>query len=246
MFRMIHTSNQFGFTLIELIMVIIIIGIMAGIATMKMTSTIDTAKYDATVAELDGLARAIIGNPDTYADGAQGDFGYVGDIGALPPDLNALVFNPGYATWQGPYLSGNFNNTDFKKDAWNADFIYGGTYIRSVGSGSNIDKIIASGAGELLANAVNGVLLDGNNTPPGTAYVDSVVIDIIFPDGAGGIAHDYVTPGPDGSFEYPAVPIGNHTLRVIYLPANDTVDYDLSIIPGNDVYVTLNFPADLW
>lgn len=246
MYRMIGMRNQRGFTLIELVMVIIIIGILAGIATMKMTSTIDTAKYEATVAEMDGLARAIIGNPDTYADGAQGDFGYVGDIGALPPDLDALVSNPGYATWDGPYISGNFDNTDFKKDAWDADFIYGGTYIRSVGSGSNIDKIIASGTGELLANAIHGILLDGNNTPPGMAHVDSVVVDLIFPDGAGGIAQASASPGPDGSFDYPAVPIGNHTLRVIYLPANDTVDYDLSIIPGNDVYVTLNFPADLW
>jgi len=243
---MIYPLNQRGFTLIELILVIIIIGILAGIATMKMTSTIDTAKYEATMAEMDGLARAIVGNPDTYTEGAQGDFGYIGDIGALPPDLDALVFNPGYATWKGPYLSGNFDNTDFRKDAWDMDFIYGGTYIRSVGSGSNIDKIIASVTGELLANTIHGFLLDGNNTPPGDAYVDSVVIDIIFPDGAGGVAHSSAAPGADGSFDFSGIPIGNHTLRVIYLPANDTVDYDLSIIPGNDAYVTLNFPADLW
>jgi hypothetical protein len=192
------------------------------------------------------LARAIVGNPDTYADGAQSDFGYVGDVGALPPDLDALAFNPGYPTWDGPYISGTFDNSEFRKDAWNADFIYGGTYIRSVGSGSNIDRIIASAPGELLANAIHGFLLDGNNTPPGNAYVDSVAIDLIFPDGAGGIVHATTAPGADGSFDYPAVPIGNHILRVIYFPANDTVDYDLGIIPGNDAYVTLNFPADLW
>jgi len=238
--------NQNGFTLIELVMVIIIIGILAGIATMKMTSTIDTAKYEATMAEMDGLARAIVGNPDTYTEGVRGDFGYVGDIGTLPPNLDVLMYDPGYATWNGPYLSGNFDNGDFKKDAWNADFIYGGTYIRSVGSGSNIDKIIASGPNELLANAIHGVLLDGNNTPPGPSFIDSVVIDLIFPDGSGDIAHASVAPGPDGSFDFTGIPIGNHTLRVIYLPANDTVDYDLSIIPGNDAYVTLNFAADLW
>lgn len=239
-------DNQRGFTLIELIMVIIIIGILAGIAIMKMTSTIDTAKYDATTAEMDNLARAIVGNPDTYTNGAQSDFGYVGDVGALPPDLDALAFNPGYATWRGPYISGQFANDDFKKDAWKADFIYGGTFIRSVGSGSNIDKIIASSANELLANAIHGILLDGNNTPPGNAYVDSVVIDLIFPDGSGAVAHTFAVVRADGSFDFSDVPIGYHTLRVIYRPANDTVDYDLSIIPGNDIQVTLNFPADLW
>lgn len=239
-------NNRRGFTLIELIMVIVIIGILAGIAVMKMASNIDSAKFEATTAEMDNLARAIVGNPDTYTDGAQSDFGYVGDVGALPPDLDALAFNPGYATWKGPYLSGQFADDDFKKDAWNVDFIYGGTFIRSIGSGSNIDKIIASSANELLANAIHGVLLDGNNTPPGDAYVDSVIIDLIFPDGAGGIVHAPTMPGADGSFDFSEVPIGSHTLRVIYLPANDTVDYDLSIIPGNDAYVTLNFPADLW
>jgi len=239
-------DDQRGFTLMETVMIIIIIGILAGIAVMKLSSTLDAARFEATRAELDMLARAVAGDPDSYTDDAQADFGYVGDVGALPPDLDALAVNPGLATWSGPYISGNFSDADYKKDAWNIDYIYGGTFIRSVGSGSNIDKTIASGPAELLDCGLYGSLLDGNNSAPGTDFADSVEIHLAYPDGAGLMAHAVANPGPDGSFSFANIPVGFHTLQVIYIPDNDTVDYQVSFIPGHDVYITTNFPADLW
>lgn len=227
-------------------MVIVIIGILAGIATMKLTATLDTARYESTMAEMERLAEAIVGNPETYAAGAQADFGYIGDVGALPPNLDALAVNPGYMTWDGPYVSVNFTGDDYKKDAWNVDYIYGGVFLRSIGSGSTIDKIIASSAAQLLACAIQGYLLDANNTAPGTAFADSVSILLVYPDGTGGITTAFSPSGPDGAFSFTGVPVGNHTLRVIYVPESDTVDYQISIIPGHDAYITANLPADLW
>jgi general secretion pathway protein G len=239
-------GREDGFTLIELVMVIIIIGILAGVATMKMVSTTETAKYEATKAELDALALAIVGNAAIHAEGARSDFGYVGDIGALPPNLDALAANPGYATWDGPYISSNIASDDFKKDPWNVNYVYFDTLLRSTGSGSNMDKVFIASTSTLLNNAVTGYLIDADNNIPGVDYSDSLVISLIYPDGSGGTASPAINPDANGSFAFTGVPIGNHTLQVVYIPQSDTIEYQLSVTPGNDAYIDIVFPADLW
>lgn len=76
--------SQKGMTLIELVMVIIIIGIIAGVAMESMDSVIETGRFESTRKELDALASAIVGNPDLVSNGSRIDFGYVGGIGAPP------------------------------------------------------------------------------------------------------------------------------------------------------------------
>jgi len=162
------TKDKRGFTLIELVIVIILVGILATIATRKMSVSIETAQYEQTKKELDQLARAIVGNPEVFVNGARADFGYVGDVGALPPNLDALVQNPGgYATWDGPYMATGFESDGFKKDAWDVNYVYTDTLIRSTGSGSNIDKLFANSSADLLNNVVEGVVVDAGNAMPG-------------------------------------------------------------------------------
>jgi general secretion pathway protein G len=234
-----------GFTLIEMVVVIIIIGILASIAAMKMSSTIETSKFEATRAEMDELARAIVGDAAVYNDGARSDFGYVGDIGALPPNLNALVTNPGFASWNGPYINSNTGSDDFKKDGWDVDYIYIGTLLRSVGSGSNMDKALAPAAA-LLNNNVTGYLIDADNNIPGSIYGDSLDVSMIYPDGSGSMATSTINPANDGSFSFANIPVGNHTLQVVFIPESDTIEYQVCVIPGEDAYIEVTFPADLW
>jgi len=239
-------KSQRGFTLIELAMVIVIIAILAGIGTMKMISSIETSKYEATQAGLRELSLAIAGNAAIDADGARTDFGYVGDIGALPPDLDALAANPGFGTWNGPYIDGNFGSDDFKKDAWNSFYIYTDTLLRSVGSGDNIDRIFAPSTASLLSNTVSGYVLDADLNMPGTVYDDSLVINLRYPDGTGGTTMAIINPRVDGGFSFTGIPVGNHLLQVIYIPDSDTVEYELSIMPGSGTYLDIVFPIDLW
>ncbi len=239
-------NSQSGFTMIELIMVIIIIGIMAGVATMKMSNTIETSRYEATRAELIELTRSIVGNAAIDAGGARSDFGYVGDIGALPSSLNDLAVNPGLATWDGPYISGNIESGDFGRDAWNANYLYMDTLLRSVGSGMNIDRVFASKSADLLNNSVSGYLLDADINMPGNTYDDSLIISLIYPDGSGGLATSSINPNADGSFRFSGIPIGNHLMRVVYIPDSDTVEYELCVNPGSGTYIDVVFPADLW
>ncbi|MEW5795253.1 MAG: prepilin-type N-terminal cleavage/methylation domain-containing protein [Candidatus Zixiibacteriota bacterium] len=241
------TYNSRGFTLIEIIVVILVIGVIGTIATFKMNQSIQTAQYEQTKKELDELARAIVGNPEVYSDGARTDFGFVGDNGTLPPNLDALVQNPGgWSTWDGPYMALGLNANDFKQDAWNVDYTYTDTLIRSTGSGNNIDKLIAATSSALLSNAVSGQVADADHEPPGAFYVDSVTVVLTYPDGSGSLMQSSQHPDSHGRFNYTGVPIGNHTLSVIHEPTADTMTYPVAVYPARGITLDVIFPADLW
>ena len=231
----------------ELVIVIAIIGIVVGVATVKLNETIDDTRVTATSAEMQALAYAIVGNPDIYSGGTRSDFGYVGDIGALPPNLDALYTNPGgYTTWDGPYIGSTADPAGYRADGWGVAYVFSDTLLRSTGSGSNIDKVFAPSSSALLANQVSGVVLDANSQAPQAAFQDSVVIIISYPDGAGGISNSSTNPDADGSFSFSNTPIGNHILRVIAVSDSDTMTYAVAVNPGKDVSLNIIFPADLF
>jgi type II secretory pathway pseudopilin PulG len=240
-----HTNTQ-GFTLVELVIIILLIGIVAALAVREIGTSLETAKYEHTKKELEQLAYAIAGNPSLYNDGARIDFGYVGDVGSMPPNLDALVQNPGgYSTWQGPYITTGLAGGDFKKDAWNTPYVYTDTLLRSTGSGTNIDKLIANSTADLLANTVEGYIVDADRQVPGSNN-DSIKVSITYPNGSGGYTTSSQTPSAKGNFAFSNIPIGNQTLRVIYLPKNDTLTYEICINPGSTTKLDIVFPADLW
>ncbi|HEU4436221.1 MAG TPA: prepilin-type N-terminal cleavage/methylation domain-containing protein, partial [candidate division Zixibacteria bacterium] len=196
--------SEKGFTLIEVLLVIIVIGILAAVAFRSMDVALDNSRWDATTQELDRLSWAIAGNPELFANGVRSDFGYVGDVGSLPPNLDALVTNPGgYATWRGPYIQNDFtqNPNDFKTDAWGNLYTYtGGVTIASGGSGGNpISKQYANAAADLTSNTVQGVVTDAQGNAPGTS-APSISIRITYPNGSGGTTT--ATTNPNGSGKY--------------------------------------------
>ena len=239
-------KNSGGFTLVELVMIIIVLGILAGVGTLKFGESIETANFEATKSEMELIGYAISGQPGVFSGGARSDFGYVGDIGALPPDLDALVSNPGLGTWDGPYIQSVTGTDDYKKDAWDIEYTISDTLLRSTGSGNNIDRVFASSTGALLNNRISGYVIDASMDIPDQDYNDSVLVQLIYPDGSGGMLVSSTAVDNDGSFSFTAIPIGNHILRVIYTPDNDTISMSVGISPGWDAGVAVQFPADLW
>lgn len=240
-------SNQKGFTLIELVLIILLLGVIASVAVRNMSTSVNTAQYEHTKKELDQLAYAIVGNPHVYTNGSRTDFGYVGDVGALPPDLNALIQNPGaYTSWDGPYIANGTAGYDFKKDAWDIDYILSTTSIRSTGSGSNIDKNFTSSSNALLANNLFGYIIDASGQAPGDVYKDSLTVRMRYPNGSGGYNNIAVVPDKSGNFAFSSLPIGLHTLSVIYIPDSDTVLYTVAIVPESENKISILFPSDLF
>jgi len=242
-----------GFTLVEVVLTVVIIGILATVALRTGGAVFTTAKVENTKQELDALANAIVGNPELENNGVRSDFGYVGDIGSMPPNLDALVSNPGgYSTWKGPYVQRRFSQMvdDHKKDAWNTDYEYSaGVTIKSVGDpapGGDIIRHLAASTSALLLNSFSGIIYDADGTPPGSNYSDSLVVLLTVPDGSGSTTTRSVVPDAGGYFGFDLVPIGNHDLRIVYLPGADTARRFISIAPNGTTYLEYRLASDLW
>jgi len=237
-----------GFTLIELVAVILVIAVLAAIAVQKLGSVGQSAKIEETKRELDRLAAAIAGNPNLHNDGTRNDFGYIGDVGSLPPNLDALVTDPGFATWNGPYIQSDFAQypDDYKEDAWQTDYTYGGIVISSIGSGETIQKRLAASADHLLRNTLAGNLYDRDGTPPGNEYKDSLSILLAVPDGGGGVMVKSSSADHGGYFAFDSIPIGNHRLEIVYRPDDDTLRRYVSVPPKSRLYGEYYLTRDVW
>ena len=227
--------QQQGFSLIEMAVIIIVVGILTAVAMRSATNVIDDTRRTRTEREMQMLADAIVGNPDITSSGIRSDFGYVGDVGAFPPNLDALTSNPGgYATWQGPYTSVRFtqDSSDLKLDAWGSAYSYsGGITITSSGSGTTLVQKIADAPSDYLLNQLTGRVTDVNATVPGALFDDSVDVVITVPNGAGSIINKTYQPDSTGFFALDSLPVGTHALRVIYTPEVDTIFRYVTILP---------------
>jgi len=245
-------TNQYGYSLVELLLIIMVIVVLAAVAMKSLKGVNEVARTEETKQELDRIAFAIAGNPDLVSAGVRTDYGYVGDIGALPANLSALVNNPGgYATWKGPYihdkLSAGGANVYFKSDAWGTAYAYSaGTTVASTGGTSSMTRQIANSTTELLSNKVAVTITDINGTPPGPISKDSLRFVLSYPDGVGGTTTVSLIPSADGFVETSSIPIGMHSAQVVYLPTNDTLRRKVNVDPGKDYYAHINLYDDIW
>lgn len=244
-------GSQNGYSLVEVVVVIIILGILASVALQPTGEIVTTMRTEETKAEMERLAFAIAGNPALVSNGIRTDYGYVGDIGALPPNWDALAVNPGgLASWNGPYIQDEFaggaGNTDFKFDAWGAPYSAPGISFSSTGGGETLTRRVAKSSNALLYNAVNLTIYDLDYSPPGTDNIDSISCRLIYPNGAGGYAAPSKHPDANGIVTFDSVPIGVHILHVEYIPDTDTITRKVNVNPGQPYYGDVQYFADVW
>lgn len=101
-----RSGRQAGFTLLEMLAVIVLIGIIGAIVVTQVGKNVDKGKYGAGKAQLQVLSQKI----ENYAL----------DNGSPPPKLQDLVTKPaGASNWMGPYAK----PSDLK-DPWGHAFGY--------------------------------------------------------------------------------------------------------------------------
>jgi len=101
-----NKANSTGFSLIELLVVLMILGLIAGLVVPNVLQRGEDAKLKAAEAEVQRLSMAV----DEY---------YL-DNGKPPEELRQLVNKPGNASnWNGPYV--NESNLD---DPWENAYQY--------------------------------------------------------------------------------------------------------------------------
>jgi len=104
------TRNERGFSLIELLVVLVILGLLAGVVAPQVMKHVGKAKSDSARLQIGDLGAAI----DLY-------YLEMGDYPTTAQGLAALIAAPANASnWNGPYLK----KKKVPKDPWNRDFIY--------------------------------------------------------------------------------------------------------------------------
>jgi len=93
-----------GFSLMELMIVLIILGLLGSLIAPKLFSKVSSSKIKTAIAQMQMFETAI----DTYRL----------DIGTVPPTLDALRKSDS-PNWDGPYLP-----KDIPLDPWGNNYIY--------------------------------------------------------------------------------------------------------------------------
>jgi type II secretory pathway pseudopilin PulG len=228
-------SNQHGFGLIELSILLIVFAIGASIALQSMSSVLKSARTVETEREMETIANGIVGDPEITNDGIRASFGFVGDCGVFPTSVDALRTNSdNIPTWNGPYVNIAYtqDTTSWKTDGWGATYSYAaGTSISSTGSGSTITKKVIDAITDYTRNTITGSITDNVGTTPGTTFDDSVRILITVPTGAGGNVTKSYVPTSGGTFTIDSIPAGKRLIRAVMISRNDTVKHLLTVLP---------------
>ena len=105
MHRRPPAARQRGFSLIEIIIVVVLIAAIVAFAASRILGGSDRAKVNLTKSQLQTLAQKVQS--------------YEMDTGTLPAELDALVTDPGAVGWLGPYARASDLN-----DPWNEPVRY--------------------------------------------------------------------------------------------------------------------------
>ena len=96
-----------GFTLVELLVVLAILGMIAAFAAPRVFKYLGSAKMDAAKIQIESLSSGL----DLYRL----------EVGSYPASMSALVEKPaGVDKWNGPYLK----KRSLPKDPWGKDYLY--------------------------------------------------------------------------------------------------------------------------
>lgn len=101
-----NKNGQRGFTLVELLLVLVILALIAGLVLPNIIGTAETAKFKAAAQQINHISQSV----DLY---------YM-DTTQIPSSLEDLVTEPsGVSNWNGPYIK-----KALLKDPWKRPYVF--------------------------------------------------------------------------------------------------------------------------
>ena len=126
------TKGTSGFTLIEVLLVVAILGILAAVVVVNVSGRREATMIQAARVSISGISTAIKL--------------YEVDTGRFPPSLQSLVSSDGAPNWSGPYV-----DAEALLDPWGVEFTYsssGGARFKVSSAGPDM----AHGGGDDITN----------------------------------------------------------------------------------------------
>jgi len=101
-----ESQSRSGFTLIEVLLVVVIIGILAAVVVPRLSGRVGQSQVSAAKSSIASIGLAL----DLYET----------DNGNFPASLQALLTKGGEQNWRGPYLK----KGEIPLDPWGHEFVY--------------------------------------------------------------------------------------------------------------------------
>jgi uncharacterized delta-60 repeat protein/prepilin-type N-terminal cleavage/methylation domain-containing protein len=228
-------KNQSGFSLIELVMVIVIIAVVATYVAVDLNDKPDSLRFEQTRAKLEAIRSAIVGDDSISAEGQRLHFGYFGDMGKIPATLTDLTTigaqsawaysaSLGFGVgWRGPYvsqgarISGSLDSLSINRDEWGTAFVYNtsepiptitsyGADRVSGGTGFSKDMVVEIPS-NIRLSTLKGIARDSDTPLSGkTIQVDFAT--------NGSVISSTTTSDASGAFTFQDIPFGVRAIRM--------------------------------
>jgi type II secretory pathway pseudopilin PulG len=237
-------SSRSGFTLIEVMMMILVLSALAVASIVTVSGDLDAMRQEETFREMFEIREALLGLDEGRLNRIS--FGYLGDLGGIPTaaqgGLAALWTQPttlqGWTVsstapiarmgsgWNGSYLRGQgFLGADYSKDGWGNAYVYQGDSFPATILSMGSDGVVG-GTGaqadikmeipeDAIRTRVNLVIQKS-----GAVWSFNADADLYYPDPANGSikTSQARSSAASGLFVFPdAIPYGRRTVR-FYFP----------------------------